>query len=369
MAVHRSCPNRTVPPSTVSEGLRALRCALAGAALAALQPGAASAHGALTPGEESNLAGLAEAANLVVLADVVDVRYRNIPIKGEQSSIPNTFVKLAIKSTYRGAAQGVLELRFLGGADGRGGIMGLNGVPMFNVGETGVFFIASNGEKGCPLVHCEWGRFRIYQNAAYSTHGTPIVSVDKLRVTARGAAPDALTTVRFPQPSFDAIMANPVVKARFAQLGMTYAEAKARYEREAPKEVIYRTAVATVTGSGEPVNEKPPPELGPVKMPGAGPLAAPGLNGLARGLSARGGAISDKLFLSAIAKAASAARRPPSPVLSINLPADYMMPAIAPTTPKPETAPKRKMSPAEAAEADNPHGAKPQEPLKQLQQQ
>lgn len=340
---------------------------LMGVAALSLHVADADAHGALTPGEESDLVGLAEAANLVVLAEVVDVRYRNIPIKGEKTSIPNTFVKLAIKTTYRGAApNGPLELRFLGGPDGRGGIMGLNGVPMFNVGDANVLFISGNGATACPLVHCEWGRFRIHQNAAYTTHGTPVVAVEKLKVTARGAAPAALTTVRFPAPSFDAVMTNPVIKARFAQMGMSYAEAKARYEREAPKEILYRTAVETVTGSGEPVNETPPPELGAVKMPAAG-TTAPSGQGLARALMRPGGPMPATLFLAEVAKASKAAKRAPLAVTSIALPADYQLPAIAPTAPKPESAKRRQVSPAEAAEADDPHGGKPQSPNKQPQ--
>lgn len=310
---------------------------------------AALAHGSLGPDKETDLKAMAERANLIVVADIVDVQYKNFPVKGEQQTLPMGLVTLKVVQTLRGKApQGPLVLRFLGGPDGEGGIYRVGGVPLFLPGERNILFIEGNGDQTCPLTNCEWGRFRLHKGAAYSTHGSPIVQIANGHMIARGAPPAELTLFRFPAPTFDTIMQNPVIKEAFSKMGMTYEEGKARYEREAPKFIEYHAQVSTVLETAETLGEPPPAEL----------AAAFKLKDPRKEPKLKTAPMSAKLFLAEIAKVAKAAKRAPQPVQSVNPSADYVLPAFTKAGPPADVAKDGlQVDPEALKEAEDPFGA------------
>ena len=326
--------------------------------------GNAYAHGSLGRAAETDIAAMSEAANLVVIAKIEDVKYVNVPIKGEDHAIPNGLVTISILKTLLGKPPGkTMILRFIGGSDGRGGILNVNGVPMFEAGEINLLFIAGNGNEKCPLVNCEWGRFRVLKDAVYNTHGSPVLSLTNGHVVARGLPPKELTTIHFPAPAFDDVMQNPVIKERFSQMGMSYEEAKARYEREAPKFIEYGLNIPTVLETAEPINDPVPPEIkGEMKVPlneqGAqSPLSQTDLTMLRRApIKASAGPMRLKPFADEISKIIAGVKRPPAFVQPIDPSEDYQLPSISPLEPPaPEgDKPVLQIDPQSQSEADDP---------------
>lgn len=320
---------------------------------------AALAHGSLGPATETDLRAMAEKANLIVVATVADVQYKNVPVKGEQQTLPVGLVSLKVSQTLRGKApKGPLVVRFLGGPDGQGGIYRIGGVPLFQPGETNILFIEGNGDQTCPLTNCEWGRFRLLNGAVYSTHGSPVVEVAKGHAIARGAPPKELTLFRFPAPTFDAVMQNPVIKEAFSEMGMTYEEGKARYEREAPKFIEYRAQVSTVLETAEAINDPLPAEL----------EQALKLKDPRKTEKLKTSPMASKLFLAEIAKIAKAAKRAPKPVQPVNPSADYVLPAFTKAGPPADVAKAgAQIDPQALKEAEDPLGAVQQAPDNKLQ--
>ncbi len=76
-----------------------------------------------------------------------------------------TFVTIAVQRTMKGAEQKEVILEFLGGTIGEE-TLEVSGVPKFNVGQRGVFFVQRNGHQFCPLVRVGHGRYRIAQDTA-----------------------------------------------------------------------------------------------------------------------------------------------------------------------------------------------------------
>ena len=333
--------------------------------LALIAVSAARAHGSLGDARATDLAAMAEQANLVVVADIAALEHRNTPIKGEQGTIPTTLVTLKIARVLRGAApQGPLVLRFIGGPDGRGGVLGASGVPMFVAGETNVLFIKANGDLVCPLTNCEWGRFRVHEGRVYDTHGAPVLAVKKGHVVAHGRPPQALTVFRFPAPSFDAVMQNDFVKERLRQMGLSPEAARARYEKEAPKFIEY--ALRNPPGeSPEPVDD-PLPAAGQgaqqgqpaIKTPGGplGPKSAPpgvkAAEALRKALPKAPMTLDG--FVAALTPIAKGAKRPATPVASANLAATYVLPPIGKSAPSPSKPTRAAPDPAALKEAADP---------------
>lgn len=119
----------------------------------------ARAHGPIAGELANSLTRLAENANLVFIGSVTDVAYRKARIEEGDGELPYTIVTYAIRDVLRGQARGeTFTMRFPGGPDGSGRFMTVTGVPRFQRGEQDLLFVVGNGEKGCPLVDCEWGR-------------------------------------------------------------------------------------------------------------------------------------------------------------------------------------------------------------------
>ena len=212
--------------------------------LAASSMGTASAHSPSDPEMAGNIGRLSAAANLIFRGKVTQVKYRNSAAgRNGSPGIPYTFVTFSVLDVLQGASPGrSITLRFIGGADGRGGFVEAEGVPTFQVGDEDVLFVVGNGETGCPLVLCEFGRFRILNEVMHRAHGTPVVSLDEGRIRAEGQAPAAFSTVRYPAPEFDEVLKRPEFAEAMRAAGMTVAQARRWYEAEAPDFIEMRAA-------------------------------------------------------------------------------------------------------------------------------
>ncbi len=93
-----------------------------------------------------------------------------------------------------------VTLRFIGGPDGQGRFLSVEGVPMFQPGDEDVLFVRSNGEDGCAVVMCEFGRYRIFKEAVYEAHGSPVTRVGKGRITTEATGPTSSMTSPSPRP-------------------------------------------------------------------------------------------------------------------------------------------------------------------------
>ncbi len=208
-------------------------------AAAVFAAGGASAHAPKDPKAVGNIAKMSVGSALVFRGSVAKVDYRLAT--GAGGSLPYTYVTYRIGQVLQGEAAGkTITLRFPGGPDGRGGFVDIEGVPVFEEGNEDILFVRSNGEDGCPLVQCEFGRYRVLDGAVYEAHGSPVVAVKDGRFIASGRGPTALERFSYPAPSFDDLMKRPGIGAVLKAKGLTVSAARARYEAEAPKRIQIR---------------------------------------------------------------------------------------------------------------------------------
>jgi hypothetical protein len=125
--------------------------------------------------------------------------------------------------------------------------------------------VSGNGTQGCALAGCLDGRFRVLHGMVYDGTGAPVQRVESNQVMAGGQTPAELTTIRFPRPSFDALMKNAAVRDIVASQGLSIAEARQRYEAEAPAMVEMRAIAGKRNGNdrgghgdGQPARESAP---------------------------------------------------------------------------------------------------------------
>jgi hypothetical protein len=200
------------------------------------------AHTPADPAAVKDLSKLASAASLVAQTQVTKVVYKmSAPGANGSRGIPYTFVTFKISSVLQGSSPGSsLTLRFVGGSDGQGGFLDVEGVPAFEVGDTDVLFVANNGGgTGCALVQCEFGRFRVDGGAVYGAHGEAVLSVAGGKVEfGSGYGPASLQTFSYPAPSFDDMMKNPAFAASVGSSGMPLSAARTRYNSQAPKNIV-----------------------------------------------------------------------------------------------------------------------------------
>lgn len=218
------------------------------AVAAALTAGAASAHAPKDRDAVGNIAKLSAAANLAFQGKVVKVEYRQSAATAGQRALPQTFVTYQVGKVLQGKAGKTITLRFAGGTDGRGGFLDVEGVPVFQEGDEDILFVQGNGDKGCPLVQCEFGRYRVLGGAVYEAHGSPVLGVEKGRIVAKGKAPAAFEQFSYPAPTFEQLSQRPEVKAAIRKAGLTMAQAAARYAAEAPKVVKTRMVDPLILG-------------------------------------------------------------------------------------------------------------------------
>jgi hypothetical protein len=318
----------------------------------------ALAHGSLDPGGAFDLPAMTSESNLVALGQVVDVQYRNASVKGSNAVVPHAFVTFQVQKVVRGkpASQNIV-MRFVGGVDGMGGILDVSGVPMFQKGETDVLFIAGNGEAACPLARCEWGRFRVLNGAVYNTHGAPVLELTKDdHVVAKGRAPEALTTISFPTPTFDNLLKNPVAEKKLAETGMSYEQAKARYDQESPKELVVKAVRNETSETSDPVDQAAPPAQQLKQLPKA--ILKPALKNLGASPAASQKApMKVEQFLAQVSRIAAQSKRKPIAIKNADAKAELIVPAFTQAGPPPYAAvPPSQDDPALLKETQDPLG-------------
>lgn len=227
------------------------------------------AHNPVGAEKAGELGALAEQSNLVIRGRVAKVEYKlSEPGEGE-GAIPVTFVTYQVGDVLRGKPSGeTFTMRFVGGSDGMGGFLEVSGVPQFQEGDEDLLFIAGNGEQGCPLVLCEWGRFRILHSGVYNAKGSPVRAVRQKNAVARGPAPREFMSFRYPAPRFDDLLRNPQVAAQLKEQNLSVEEARARYEQEAPKEIELVTDVSQASNAKDAgKNERVTPQIRKLQKP------------------------------------------------------------------------------------------------------
>ncbi len=200
----------------------------------------ATAHSPADPSSVGDLKKLTSAASLVFHGKVKSVTYRNATLQGG-GVMPYSFVTFTVGEKLKGEAAPEITLRFMGGTNGRGGFTMISGVPAFSVGDEDLLFVAGNGEQGCPLVQCEFGRYRVLDGAVYEAHGAAVKIAASGKVATAGNGPAELLQVKYPSPRFDDLLAAPGMMERINAAGLTVDEARARYAKEAPEMLTIRT--------------------------------------------------------------------------------------------------------------------------------
>jgi hypothetical protein len=243
-----------------------------------------------------DLQELAAASRAVVHSRVSKVEYSwsQAGAKG-QPAVPYTLVTYDVVRPLSGSLGAAsFTLRFIGGPDGRGRFMRASNVPVFQPGDEDILFVRNNGEKGCALAGCADGRFRVLNGLVYDGTGVPVQRIESHRVVAQGEVPEELRSFRFPRPAFDDLMKNAEAREALARQGMSLAEARRRYEAEAPAMVEMSmitggASMADRSGQGATQGERSAPRTAPGRTMSADGFVAE-LGGLAQanteGLSA-----------------------------------------------------------------------------------
>jgi hypothetical protein len=196
----------------------------------------ASAHVCYENKQARDLAQLVDRSNLVFIGKAQKVVYRNAQGDRGEGVVPYTIVTYSIDRVLRGKPPGKeLTMRFVGGPDGRGRFLSVVGVPVIQEGDRDLLFVANTDDASCPLVFCEYGRYRILNEQVFDTYGSPVRAIVKAIVISRGMPPKEFQTVRFPTPQFNELIQNPEVAAQLKSQNISEEDARRRYEAEAPK--------------------------------------------------------------------------------------------------------------------------------------
>jgi len=123
------------------------------------------------------LHGLAQEGDMVFIGEVVRIDYRMSRASADGlPALPHTFVTYVVHECYTGCRPGdEVTLRFVGGPDERGLVLLASGVPLFDVGDTDLLFVADNGRSACPLFGCADGRLRIIDDVVFSDDGREVL--------------------------------------------------------------------------------------------------------------------------------------------------------------------------------------------------
>jgi hypothetical protein len=142
---------------------------------AAITESPAQAHAPTDLGDEA-LEDLVRRAEFIFEGRVVEVDYRASDRRSEQDAVlPHTFVTYEIGSFVKGQSDArQVTLRFIGGPDQRGRYLTVTDVPLFEEGDHDVLFVRGNGERACPLVGCDEGRFQIRDQLVFDADGFPL---------------------------------------------------------------------------------------------------------------------------------------------------------------------------------------------------
>lgn len=214
---------------------------------------AAQAHAPFDQSTVGDVRLLVNSAKLIVHGKIAKVTYVNGASRAGRPQ-PHTFVtydlvEVLFPKELSGRLQ--LTLRFVGGPDGQGRFLDVGGVPKFMVGDEDILFVAENGERGCALVLCEFGRFRVLDGMVYESHGSPVIRMSTKRISTGGFGPPALQKFAFPAPDFDELIKNPSALRILKQLGLSEEEARRKYQNEAPKEILLEDGISGRPGKIE----------------------------------------------------------------------------------------------------------------------
>ncbi|MBE9214486.1 hypothetical protein IQ247_17730 [Plectonema cf. radiosum LEGE 06105] len=236
----------------------------------------AESHIPTNASEVSNLTSKLANSDAVVYGVVSNVEYQMSSEKGEfAESLPYAFVTYKIRQVIAGEkTEEEVTLRFIGGPDGQGDFLEVTGVPAFQVGQQDILFIQNNGEDDCPLVHCGNGRFQIYENRVYDSHGVPVVGIVKGVVEAKGLPQPALLQVSYPAPSFDDLLKREDIKEILSKVAPqgNIDILRERYQKEAPKTIDFTTELAQATKDQDSGSESTPSSQPRLSTEGAIPL-------------------------------------------------------------------------------------------------
>jgi len=119
---------------------------------------------------------LVKEAELIFAGHVTAIQYKSSTAIGRGSlPVPHTFVTCSINQVFKGksSAGKTITLRMEGGPEENDPthVLEVEGVPVFRVGDEGVFFVRRNGTQMCPLVGWQQGFIRIYEGAVYTYEG------------------------------------------------------------------------------------------------------------------------------------------------------------------------------------------------------
>jgi len=170
-------------------------------------------------------------------------RVESVKYKKSEDGTPHAFVRYKVREVFRGQVadrKKEITLRFIGGPMGNGSFLAVQGVPNFNPGDQDILFVRGNGSLECPLVDCEKGRFRIKNGGVFSSRGKPIQGIKEGKVKAHGKSDEKLAEIRYPAPSFDALIKRPEVQEKMKKMGKNKGELRQKYEREAPKQIVLK---------------------------------------------------------------------------------------------------------------------------------
>ena len=295
---------------------------------------AVAAHSPMLSEQADDLAQLVTKSNLVVMGEVAAVQYQNAR-SAEGTIVPHTIVTFRVAKAYRGRVPGdTLVLRFIGGSDGMGRFLEVQGVPKFQPGDRDMLFVAGNGEQGCALVNCEYGRYRLLGERVFDTHGAPVRAIVKNGAIARGEPPKELLSFSYPTPSFDALMKNPEVQAQLRQTGLSVDAARQRYAEGAPKRMEVTTPYSAAGAKDDGKDD-----AGAVR-PGTDQLQL------------ADGPIALDTFTAKIGELIARTTRPAEPFRNADPTASIVLPKLVLATPAPpRRQPVRPLRPATAAEA------------------
>ena len=225
----------------------------------------ALAHTAAMEGNDlTDLESLVDQSSLIFVGYVVEVDYRmSQPRSKDEVSLPHTIVTYEIDETLYGEPVGdFFAMRFEGGSDGRGGFLHVSNVPLFQVGDEDLLFVSGNGEDGCPLVMCEWGRYRISNGDTYNTRGVPVQSIDNNdHVVARGLPMTEFRSFSYPSPTFDGLLENREFQDRVRMLtdaGISVDDLRRQYEEDSPAriEVLLHLTESSTANAPEDVGTR-----------------------------------------------------------------------------------------------------------------
>ena len=235
-----------------------------GLTLSALACACLLSGGIAAPAAAADLNELAAASRFIVHSRVSKIDYTMSQAAKGRPAVPHTVVTFdVVKSLGGSPGASSITLRFIGGPDGRGRFMQASNVPVFQLGDEDVLFVRGNGAQGCALAGCLDGRFRVLNGMMYDGTGAPVQRVESGHVVAGGPMPAEFNTIRFPRPSFDALMTNAEARDIVARQGMTMAEARQRYEAESPAMVEMQSRTSGSSGvdrahDGQQVGSTPP---------------------------------------------------------------------------------------------------------------